>query len=396
METEITNMIIDLRGRGNVPFNATIDVINYFKNILHIMVDKTCDVISTLFAPFDDPDVHNKVVETNLAFNSLKTIFDKFGSEYRIRKLFENHPRFVSPEPIVIGSYHAVEHVLNEGESGVSIVEKPRIAQYVSIKKTFLSLSKDPNYLKNLMKEPEVENGIYSCFQSGSRFRELSANGPQGIVSYIKIFYDGLGLTNPLKAGETKNNSGMFYFTNLSLSPRYNSTLANIHLLAMCHTNDIKNKDALNQLLSKIVSELKDLGKNGIAIETNDGEKMTLYVNLGQFTADNLGMNKIFGLVESFSGDYCCILCYATREDMQTYETEEEFELRCPREYEIYISMLENLPPGQSWGERALFESDERSRSNWKNVSKSASEDLLSGSSMTATPSSGQYLKLIG
>ncbi|KZR99338.1 Uncharacterized protein APZ42_004830, partial [Daphnia magna] len=114
METEITNMIIDLRGRGNVPFNATIDVINYFKDIFHIMVDKTCDVISTLFAPFDDPDVYNKVVETNFAFNSLKTIFDKFGSEYRIRKLFENHPRSVLPEPIVIGSYHAVEHVLNE------------------------------------------------------------------------------------------------------------------------------------------------------------------------------------------------------------------------------------------------------------------------------------------
>jgi hypothetical protein len=165
---------------------------------------------------------------------------------------------------------------LYEGESGVAIVEKPRIAQYVSIKKPFLSLTKDPIYLKYLMKEAEVENGIYSCFQSGSRFRELSANDPPGIVSYIQIFYDGLGLTNPLKAGAAKNNSGMFYFTNLSLPPRYSSTLAKIHLLAMCHKNDIKNKDALNQLLSKIVSELKDFGKNGIAIETNDGEKTTL------------------------------------------------------------------------------------------------------------------------
>lgn len=95
METEITNMVIDLRGRGNVPFNVTIDVINYFKDLFHIMVDKTCEVISTLLAPFDEHDVDNKVVETNMAFNSLKTIFDKFGSEYRIRKLFENHPRFV-------------------------------------------------------------------------------------------------------------------------------------------------------------------------------------------------------------------------------------------------------------------------------------------------------------
>jgi hypothetical protein len=90
------------------------------------------------------------------------------------------------------------------------------------------------------MKELQVENCIYSCFQSGSRFRELSANDPPEIESYIQIFYDNLGLTNPLNAGATKNNSGMFYFTNLSFPQRYSSTLANIHLLAMCQTNNKK------------------------------------------------------------------------------------------------------------------------------------------------------------
>ncbi len=52
----------------------------------------------------------------------------------------------------------------------------------------------------------------------------------------------------------------------------------------------------------------------------------------------------------------------------------------------------------QSWGERALSatQSGKRIRSNWKMVSESVREDILSGSSMTATPSSGQYFKLIG
>jgi hypothetical protein len=52
------------------------------------------------------------------------------------------------------------------------------------------------------------------------------------------------------------------------------------------------------------------------------------------------------------------------------------------------------LGGARSFRERAL--SGERNRSNWKMVSESASEDLLSGSSMTETPSSGQYLKLVG
>ena len=111
---------------------------------------------------------------------------------------------------------------------------------------------KDPLYLKCLLQCYQGQEGVYSCFRSGSRFTELSTNDSGRIVSYIQIFYDGLGITNPL-AGASKHNSGMLYFTNLSLPPSHNATLVNIHLLAMCHTNDLKNKNSLNQLLSKIV-----------------------------------------------------------------------------------------------------------------------------------------------
>lgn len=36
-------------------------------------------------------------------------------------------------------------------------------------------------------------------------------------------------------------------------------------------------------------------------------------------------MNQICGLVESFSGDYFCILCYATREEMHRHHKEDLF-----------------------------------------------------------------------
>lgn len=300
LQGAVTNIVIDLRGRGNVPFNVTIDVVEYFKDVFEIIVDNFSEALKTEFDSFDLENVKAKVMDISLEFKGLQSVFDGFAFEYRIRKLYENHPRFVSPEPIVIGHYHAIERVVVDGKLNHVIVEKPCIAQYVSIKKTFLSLIKDPLYLKCLLQCYQGQEGVYSCFRSGSRFTELSINDSGRIVSYIQIFYDGLGITNPLKAGASKHNSGMFYFTNLSLPPSHNATLANIHLLAMCHSNDIKNKNSLNQLLSKIVSELKDLNKNGIEIESSDGQKITLYVKLGQFTADNLGMNQICGLVESF------------------------------------------------------------------------------------------------
>ncbi len=40
--------------------------------------------------------------------------------------------------------------------------------------------------------------------------------------------------------------------------------------------------------------------------------------DLGQFTADNFAVNQTFGLIESFSHDYYCALCYAKKEEAQT------------------------------------------------------------------------------
>ena len=84
----------------------------------------------------------------------------------------------------------------------------------------------------------------------------------------------------------------------------------------MCNSLDLKRDDGLNVLLDQIVDELRDLEINGIEIDTLTGP-VTVRATLAQFTGDNLGMNQILGFIESFSCDYCCVLCYATREKMQ-------------------------------------------------------------------------------
>jgi hypothetical protein len=85
----------------------------------------------------------------------------------------------------------------------------------------------------------------------------------------------------------------------------------------------------------------------GVEVETRDGNK-TLYGCLAQFTADNLGLNQIFNFVESFSGDCCCIICYATKEDMQKFDKESDFKLRTRTDYEYDLSMLNDLPSNQN------------------------------------------------
>jgi hypothetical protein len=53
LQGAVTNMVIDLRGRGNVPFNVTIDVVEYFKDVFEIIVDNFSEALKTEFDSFD-------------------------------------------------------------------------------------------------------------------------------------------------------------------------------------------------------------------------------------------------------------------------------------------------------------------------------------------------------
>ncbi len=118
-------------------------------------------------------------------------------------------------------------------------------------------------------------------------------------------------------------------------------------MLAMCNSLDIKDEGGLNTLLSKIGDEIAHLEKHGIEIETEEGP-VQVYARLAQFTGDNLGMNQMFGFIESFSSDFCCLLCYATRNDMQNYEKESDFTLRTKEEHTYDLSMLDSLPAARN------------------------------------------------
>ena len=115
---------------------------------------------------------------------------------------------------------------------------------------------------------------------------------PSKHVIVLQIFFDGLGITNFARDAAKLHNSGMFYFSVLNLSPRFNAARSNIHLIAMCNTLDLKN-GGLNIIAEKIVMECNRLATEGMVIKTEDGA-IKFFVIVAQFTGDNLRMNQIF------------------------------------------------------------------------------------------------------
>lgn len=153
------------------------------------------------------------------------------------------------------------------------------------------------------------------------------------------MYQDGVGITNPFSANSSIQSSSVFSFSLLNL-PR-NSALSTMHLIALCNSLDLKSNDGYNHILESITEELEFFEKEGLDDHIPGKGIVKIFGTISLFTGDNLAINQTFGFTESFSGDYCCIFCYATRHEMQVYSQERDFQMRTIGNYENDLNELE-------------------------------------------------------
>ena len=166
------------------------------------------------------------------------------------------------------------------------------------------------------------------------------------ILIDIQVYTAGLPLTNQIAEAAVRHGATMFYFLILNLLPKHYSSLCNIDLLASCKSKDVKEKSGQDAMLQVIVDELRFLETNEFELEIPNMGVFRVYVRMLQFTADNLAVHEIFGLIESFSHDYCCALCYCTREEMQIAKKMSFFTLRTRESHALDLAGLHNVQPG--------------------------------------------------
>ena len=82
------------------------------------------------------------------------------------------------------------------------------------------------------------------------------------------------------------------------------SKVENVFLGELFHSQD-KGVIPLLNIMNPIKTELQNLLERGISIKINDVE-ITILFKLVLIIGDNLGLNSVHGLVESFSGTFFC------------------------------------------------------------------------------------------
>jgi len=177
--------------------------------------------------------------------------------------------------------------------------------------------------------------------ENGTTLREYFntnyGQSPGNIPVFIQIYYDDVETTNPLGSKVGIHKIGAFYFVIKNFPPAVNSSLHNIHLLALTHAADLK-KYGFAPVLNTLVKELIKLEKQGLEVVVQ-GKKYTFRCFLSQIVGDNLGIHALFGYMQNFSkATHACDLCMATQDNMQSEFTEGN--LRTPALYEQYAADL--------------------------------------------------------
>ena len=105
----------------------------------------------------------------------------------------------------------------------------------------------------------------------------------------IQLFYDGLGVTNPLRGNSILHNVGVFLYTIKNFPHRNNSCFANVHLLALRFAQDLK-KYGFDPIIEKFVGEINKLSRAGFEGNFPLLGNRTVYAGLCQVTCDNLAL----------------------------------------------------------------------------------------------------------
>lgn len=156
------------------------------------------------------------------------------------------------------------------------------------------------------------------------------------IVFPLFLFFDDFECGNALGSHSGINKLGAIYALVPCLPPHMVSQLSSILLVSLFYSSDRKifgNKS----ICKLLIKELNDLKKNGIKINVANVE-YCIYFECGLILGDNLGLNSIFGFVESFSANYSCRICSVHKLDSRKMIVEDKNLLRTINSYNVDLA----------------------------------------------------------
>ena len=305
----------------------------YPRKLIQEILDFMYDFICNFFLPSLKADIIADLKKNNDSNTTLKnvekcfqkhsTIFDNIRTESKRFQILQSKG-FIQHEEYVIGKCFIEKLV----ENGPKLVADFTLGIHVPLRKIPNVLQQIMEHMEKLKNEKHI---ISNVIQADLWLKKYSLKVLNEIILPLYIYYDELEVGNALGSHAGINKFGVVYAMIACLPPQLTSRLTNIIFTNLFHSEDKSNSDN-KSVFGEIIKEINFLQREGISVTTNNGTykiKFQLMVVLG----DNLGLNGMFGFVESFKARYWCRICRCSSEETSKLTTEDESKLRTVENY---------------------------------------------------------------
>lgn len=260
---------------------------------------------------FTRKDITVLVKETKILFEENSARYRNFtslDSEFKREQVLKDLDLMYSSDTILL--YY-------EQKNKKTSVQKKVTAQYFRLQNVFnlifickqnlvnaleyLKSTSDVNYISD-MKDSSVLNNIH-----------------KHEIPYV-LYYDEVETNNPLGSHKGVQKIGVVYLALKCFPPHLCSTLDNIYVCAIFPGF---NKDNLEKVMSRIIVDINKVYVEGMFIHN-----IKLKFRFVGLIGDNLGLHQVLGYVQSFSANYHCRLCRASKDQTRVMTKENSLLLR--------------------------------------------------------------------
>ncbi|XP_011872221.1 PREDICTED: uncharacterized protein LOC105564455, partial [Vollenhovia emeryi] len=203
--------------------------------------------------------------------------------------------------------------------------------------------------LRNLLMNEEIrsnidhplehEDGIYRTVLDGSYYQANTFFRENKNSLAIILYYDDLGIANPLGSSSKIHKLSMFYWVLANIKPELRSSQNAIQLLAIVKSNYAKESKALEKILKPFIDDIVKLQTEGIDIYIN-GSKKNYRGSLLFFAGDTPASALIGGFKESVAANHPCRSCMITKGDLKNYFKESDLVLRNKNDHNDHLSAI--------------------------------------------------------
>ena len=300
-----------------------------------IVRDITSDVVATLRRA----NVLNEVDMASLQNRLQQHVnpFEPVNTQHKRTTFFRKHYGLVEARSVFLGNRY--DQSLDAATGSMRQVVKRSTFQYVPILQLLELLLSDSSIYRETMQCHVSVDGLMYDFCDGSLCKGNPLFAQDRSALQICLYYDECEVVNPLGSRRGIHKIGFIYMSLRNVQPMFNSRLNNIHIVAAFNSLD-RSKYGFDKILAPLVADLKLL-EQGVDLKLHDGTVVHKRGTLVQVIGDNLGLNQLFGFVESFSAMHYCRLCMTDKAVCAVTCTEDGLTLRTAEQYSEQVKSVQ-------------------------------------------------------